>query len=384
MPFVSQSAVIVAPVVPLIALGGAVVMTLPYGLLMGMMPPESHGAATGLHGFSRGLGVVFGPLLTGLAIDLLGSWLEDTRGYAAMFLVAARPRCRASPSCVRQSRRVRCDGRATTRERTALCERGDGDLRSRRAVRTRPPMATSSDSSTTFPVVDAGALSWLTVDQMREVDRVAVHMGLDLPRMMENAGANLAAFARELLGGDVTGRRVAVLAGPGGNGGGGLVAARRLLAAGAHVETRLAQPPDAMAPVPREQHDILERIGAPLHVGPAALQEPELTIDALLGYGQRGNSCGLVAELLDHTRRWRVISLDVPTGLELDAERSRPRRPPPRRRSPSPCRSAGCAPPAPPPRAGRCTWPTSRSRPPSTSASRSATDLRSGGGRSCA
>lgn len=32
-----ESAVIVAPVVPLIALGGAVVMTLPYGLLMGMM-----------------------------------------------------------------------------------------------------------------------------------------------------------------------------------------------------------------------------------------------------------------------------------------------------------------------------------------------------------
>lgn len=89
VPFVSQSAVVVAPTVPLIALGGAVVMTLPYGLLMGMMPPESHGAATGLYGFSRGLGVVLGPLVTGLAIDLLGPWLEDTQGYAAMFLVAS-------------------------------------------------------------------------------------------------------------------------------------------------------------------------------------------------------------------------------------------------------------------------------------------------------
>lgn len=89
VPFFSQSAWLVAPVIPFIALGGAVVMTLPYGLLMGMMPAESHGAATGLYGFSRGLGVVLGPLLTGLAIDLMGPWLEGTQGYAAMFLVAS-------------------------------------------------------------------------------------------------------------------------------------------------------------------------------------------------------------------------------------------------------------------------------------------------------
>lgn len=89
VPFFTQSAWLVAPVIPLIALGGAIVMTLPYGLLMGMMPTESHGAATGLYGFSRGLGVVLGPLLTGLAIDLMGPWLEATQGYAAMFLVAS-------------------------------------------------------------------------------------------------------------------------------------------------------------------------------------------------------------------------------------------------------------------------------------------------------
>jgi MFS family permease len=89
VPFFSQSPWLVAPVIPLIALGGAIVMTLPYGLLMGIMPSESHGAATGLYGFSRGLGVVLGPLLTGLAIDLMGPWLEGTQGYSAMFLVAS-------------------------------------------------------------------------------------------------------------------------------------------------------------------------------------------------------------------------------------------------------------------------------------------------------
>jgi len=136
---------------------------------------------------------------------------------------------------------------------------------------------------------------WLTIAQMRDVDRVAERIGLNLARMMENAGANVAALARALLGGDVAGRRIAVLAGPGGNGGGGLVAARRLLTAGAHVETRLAQPPERMVAVAREQCDILREMDAPLPLGPAGLQEPELTIDALLGYGQQGKPRDIVA-----------------------------------------------------------------------------------------
>jgi MFS family permease len=48
-----------------------------------------HGAATGLYGFSRGLGVVLGPLLTGVAIEVLRPWLEGTQGYSAMFLVSS-------------------------------------------------------------------------------------------------------------------------------------------------------------------------------------------------------------------------------------------------------------------------------------------------------
>jgi NAD(P)H-hydrate epimerase len=80
-----------------------------------------------------------------------------------------------------------------------------------------------------FPAIDPHAAPWITLEQMREIDRVAIESGMTLPRMMENAGANLALLALALLGGDVRGLRVAVLAGVGGNGGGGLVAARRLL-----------------------------------------------------------------------------------------------------------------------------------------------------------
>ena len=68
-----------------------------------------------------------------------------------------------------------------------------------------------------------GGVPRLTTEQMVEVDRAMIEdFGIDLPRMMENAGRNLAHLARErFLDGDADGKRIAVLAGSGGNGGGG-------------------------------------------------------------------------------------------------------------------------------------------------------------------
>ncbi len=84
----TQSVAIVVPVMPAIALGGAVVLTLPYALLTELMPKGKHGAISGLFGLSRGLGVVLGPLIAGAAIDIFQPWLESTDGYAAVWLVA--------------------------------------------------------------------------------------------------------------------------------------------------------------------------------------------------------------------------------------------------------------------------------------------------------
>jgi NAD(P)H-hydrate epimerase len=153
---------------------------------------------------------------------------------------------------------------------------------------------------------------------MRDVDRVAIQLGLTLTRMMENAGANLAWLAGVLLGGEVSGRRITVLAGPGGNGGGGLVAARRLIGWGADVAVRLASDPADLAPVPLEQLRLLERMEAPIGVGASGLGATELSIDAILGYSQQGNPRGDAAALVAATADSTVLSLDVPTGLELE------------------------------------------------------------------
>jgi NAD(P)H-hydrate epimerase len=152
---------------------------------------------------------------------------------------------------------------------------------------------------------------------MREVDRVAIEVGLTLTRMMENAGANLAWLARTLLGGDAAGRRVTVLAGRGGNGGGGLVAARRLIGWGADVDVRLASDPGELAPVPLEQLRLLEQMGASVSVGASGILPADLFIDGILGYGQRGDPRPEAAELIAVTLGARVLSLDGPSGVEL-------------------------------------------------------------------
>lgn len=76
---------------PVVALGGAVLMTLPYGLMMTMIPRGSEGAVAGLYGFSRGLGGILGPLLVGAAVDLGRPLFPSTNGYAAMWLAIGIP-----------------------------------------------------------------------------------------------------------------------------------------------------------------------------------------------------------------------------------------------------------------------------------------------------
>jgi NAD(P)H-hydrate epimerase len=173
-----------------------------------------------------------------------------------------------------------------------------------------------------FPAVEASEVPWLSVDQMREVDRLMVdEVGISLVRMMENAGRSLAEVARDLLGGDAGGRSILVLAGPGGNGGGGLVAARHLAVAGAQVAVALSAPPERFTPVPAEQLEIAQQLVVAIGEGIDSLGEPELVVDALLGYSQRGQPYGQAANLIRWSAGRRVLALDVPSGLELASGR---------------------------------------------------------------
>ena len=138
---------------------------------------------------------------------------------------------------------------------------------------------------------------FLTTEQMVEVDRAMIEeFGIDLVRMMENAGRALAHLARErFLDGDARGRCIVVLAGTGGNGGGALVAARRLHNYGADVTVLATRSDESFAPVPRDQLAIVRRIE--IAVGSLAdagsLGESDVILDGLIGYSLRGAPPGM-------------------------------------------------------------------------------------------
>lgn len=165
-------------------------------------------------------------------------------------------------------------------------------------------------------------IPWITSSEMREVDRVAVEeYGIDLTRMMENAGAALARTARRLhLGGDAGGRRVVVLAGPGGNGGGAIVCARRLAGWGARVDVVLATPSERLGAVPGEQLAIFRRSGGSvLSAVPSAGEgEVDLVVDGVIGYSLKGAPRGGAARLVEWTdgAGAPVLSLDLPSGID--------------------------------------------------------------------
>ncbi|MCP4305832.1 MAG: NAD(P)H-hydrate epimerase [bacterium] len=165
-----------------------------------------------------------------------------------------------------------------------------------------------------------GEVPYLTTDQMIEVDRAMIEdFGIDLTRMMENAGRNLAHLARtRFLDGDPRGKTVVVLAGTGGNGGGAMVAARRLHGYGAAVRVAVTALGDQMTPVPAQQLRILEELGIAILHHDLPYSSADLILDGLIGYSLKGDPRGRAAQLI----QWAndadapVLSLDTPSGLD--------------------------------------------------------------------
>jgi len=168
--------------------------------------------------------------------------------------------------------------------------------------------------STRF-VTDAGTeIPAVTADQMRELDLVAINgVGPTLQQMMENAGRTMAEFALD----SIDGRKVIVLAGPGGNGGGGVCAARHLANWGVSVTVVVAT--DRPGPAARQQLGLFRETGGDLSgIDDLDALDPGVVIDALIGYGLSGPPRGAVSACIDWANRTEatVMALDVPSGLD--------------------------------------------------------------------
>jgi len=174
-----------------------------------------------------------------------------------------------------------------------------------------------------IPRIQEQSVPFVSVAQMVEVDRAMIEdYGISLVQMMENAGRNLAHLARlRFLSSEPTAKRVAVLAGVGGNGGGALVCARRLETWGASVEVFLTKPEEELTEVPRHQLSITGRMRIPSRVGaPPAEADFDLVVDGVIGYSLAGAPRGTAAEMI----RWAaaqsapVLALDIPSGVDAN------------------------------------------------------------------
>jgi hydroxyethylthiazole kinase-like uncharacterized protein yjeF len=171
-------------------------------------------------------------------------------------------------------------------------------------------------------------LAYLTAEEMAEADRVAIEeFGIDVVALMENAGYEVGVLARKMLGGSVLGRRVCCVAGKGNNGGDGLVATRHLHNWGARVRVVLGAEKADLRDMPARQLRILEKMGVEIDGPTGGFDDAELLVDALLGYGSRGNprepTAGLIREV--NSSGIPVLAVDIPSGL--DATTGKPNEP---------------------------------------------------------
>ncbi|MDQ6959464.1 MAG: NAD(P)H-hydrate epimerase [Mariprofundaceae bacterium] len=174
-----------------------------------------------------------------------------------------------------------------------------------------------------FQTLDGLKILSLSVDQMREVDRIAMEeTGPSMLQMMENAGSVLAEFTCEQWPRGVRVGPVIVLAGGGHNGGGGICAAYHLLCQGGNVRVCLGGDEPRLKKATAKQLARFRAAGG-LVVGASEVLDssPFLVIDALIGYGLHGAvPYGLIAELIHWANVCSapVLSLDVPSGLNAD------------------------------------------------------------------
>jgi MFS family permease len=68
-----------------VAFAGGIVMTLAWGLLFKLTPPEHRGAVSGLATTTKGVGLLLGAPLAGLAIDLARPYFNATNGYQVLW-----------------------------------------------------------------------------------------------------------------------------------------------------------------------------------------------------------------------------------------------------------------------------------------------------------
>jgi hydroxyethylthiazole kinase-like uncharacterized protein yjeF len=169
----------------------------------------------------------------------------------------------------------------------------------------------------------------VTAEQMRQIDRSADASGITTDTLMETAGRKVADETRNLTG-DVTGKHILVLTGPGNNGGDGLVAARYLREWGAEVFLYLCSPradddKNLLLAKEREIPILNPEQDSGLEELKKQLNSCDIAIDAIFGTGKSRTIGGVFKEVLTalNTAKTKnpklyTIAVDIPSGMDAD------------------------------------------------------------------
>ncbi|MCW1967600.1 MAG: NAD(P)H-hydrate dehydratase [Anaerolineae bacterium] len=170
----------------------------------------------------------------------------------------------------------------------------------------------------------------LTVEQMREIERMADANGLSYAQMMQNAGQGAASAIIARYVGPLDKRRVLLLIGPGNNGGDGLVCAAALHDAALPLQLSVyllkARPNDPLLEALHHRKiAVINESGADNLALTEALAHADIVVDALLGTGVARPIRGELQILLQQVKQRRaenaaptLVALDGPTGMNYD------------------------------------------------------------------
>lgn len=169
----------------------------------------------------------------------------------------------------------------------------------------------------------------VSAQEMRSIDRRAtLRFGVPEIALMENAGAQVAAFLRRTFP-DLPLRRLLLLCGRGNNGGDAFVAARHLHNQGIPFAALLFGRRREVKGAARVNLEALRRAGVPVEEivnaagwrrGRRLLAASDLVVDGILGTGLSRPVQGLLARVFEEVNRSDadVVAIDIPSGLSGD------------------------------------------------------------------
>lgn len=157
----------------------------------------------------------------------------------------------------------------------------------------------------------------VSAEQMRQIEEKIFSAGMPVAALMEKAAGLCASRVQNLYPLSEV-KQVGILVGPGHNGGDALVVARELHLAGYQV--KICRPLSKLKDLTNTHANYAASLKIPFFEEIESLQDCELIIDGLFGFGNERSLEGKLAAVVNQLNSWSksVVSIDLPSGIHTD------------------------------------------------------------------